>query len=93
MYDLFAIFMTNHDLMCLQRPIVFVSDPTALHTMIIKEEHIFEESQSFILYVSPAWSIWQLLMFCIGEISSYLGQVCWRHWVRDRNRLSLSITS
>nr|BAK09502.1 cytochrome P450 [Postia placenta] len=33
----------------LNRPIVFVSDPTALHTMIIKEEHIFEESQSFIL--------------------------------------------
>ncbi|OSX64591.1 hypothetical protein POSPLADRAFT_1044111 [Postia placenta MAD-698-R-SB12] len=31
------------------RPIVFISDPAALHTMLIKEEHIFEESRSFIL--------------------------------------------
>lgn len=74
-------------LKCLQRPIVFISDPAALHTMLIKEEHIFEESRSFILYVILAWSIGHLIMFCIEGTCSYLGLVCWRLWVREKSSL------
>lgn len=40
------------DCVTIQRPIVYVRDPKALHYMLIKEEHIYQESSEFIAYVS-----------------------------------------
>ncbi|OSX56068.1 hypothetical protein POSPLADRAFT_1161078 [Postia placenta MAD-698-R-SB12] len=46
----------------LNRPMLLVGDPKALHTMIIKEEHIFQESNVFILT--------NLLIFGQGLVST-----------------------
>ena len=35
----------------LQEPILYVSDPKALHNILIKEEAIFQETPEFIQYV------------------------------------------
>lgn len=37
----------------MQEPILYVSDPKALHAMLIKDEHIFQEADEFFTCVPP----------------------------------------
>lgn len=38
-----------------QEPILYVSDPKALHSMLIQDENIFQETSEFTRYVGQAY--------------------------------------